>query len=78
MEFVMNIRPHPDPLPRGAGTATHVSSKFVRRGFNRRASTLRSVTQNNLISSEHARDRRMFLPLPGERAGVRAVVTFLN
>jgi len=78
MKSEMNARPHPDPLPRGEGTVACACNKFVRRSCNRRASAIRSTTHNNLTTAEHTGDCQMFIPLLGERAGVRAVVNFFQ
>ena len=78
MRNKFNARPHPDPLPRGEGTAMHVFGKLVRHGCNHSASALSTETWDNLTVSAHTCGHRMFLPLLGERAGVRAVITFSN
>jgi len=59
--FVLNVRPHPDPLPRGEGTAV---------GY--------FIFCESFLAAGRARFARWpgaFLPLLGERAGVREVVT---
>ncbi len=81
MRFVMNnVCPHPDPLPRGEGTAMCGFRNFVRLDCTLHLFAFRSEASDKLTAPEHehARDCRMFLPLLGERAGVRAVVTFPN
>jgi len=78
MRIVMNAHPHPDPLPRGEGTAMPASGKFAQRGCNPRASSFYRVAHTNLTETEYTHDGRVFLPLLGERAGVRAGVLFPN
>jgi len=45
---------------------------------NPRASSFYRVAHANLPATEYTHDGRMFLPLLGERAGVRAGVSFSN
>ncbi len=68
-------RPHPGPLPRGEGEVARVIGKFAHRSCSRRFS---AVCANKRTMAGHfkaASDRQMILPLLGERAGVRVVVT---
>jgi hypothetical protein len=67
--------PHSGPLPRGDGEAGRASRKFRRHNCNSHFSAVRSRT---LATSGHVRipnEQRTILPLLGERAAVRAVVT---
>ena len=70
-----DARPHPGPLPRGEGEAARVSRESRRHTCNRRLSAFRSKTLATTCDGRIANNRRMILPLLGERAGVRAVVT---
>jgi hypothetical protein len=76
MKFVMNARPHPNPLPRGEGTVAQGLEPIVRYRCNHRV-FVRYFT-SSLNTSNLTCDGRAFLPLLGERAGVRVVVTFSN
>jgi hypothetical protein len=78
MRSEINARPHPYPLPRREGTATRVLRNSVRRDCYPRVPVICSATSDNLNASESTRDGQAFHPLPGERARVRAVVTFPN
>ena len=68
-------RPHPGPLPRGEGAAVHVSRKFGRPNCSDRLSVIRAGNLTTTRDVYLTRNRRMILPLLGERAGVRAVVS---
>jgi hypothetical protein len=78
MRFVFYARPHPDPLPRREGTFLRTFEKLVRHSCNLHVIAHRFAATNNLNVSDLTRDGRTFLPLPGVRAGVRAVVIFPN
>jgi hypothetical protein len=70
-----DARPHPNPLPRGEGEAARVSRKFGRHNCSRRLSAVRAKTLTTNCDVRIVNRRRTILPLLGERAGVRAVVT---
>ena len=63
------------PLPRREGEAICVVHKLVRCGCNRRFAVIHSQAHAKTRDVRIASDRRMILPLLGERAGVRADVT---
>jgi len=69
-----DARPHPGPLPRGEGEAARGSRKFGHHNCNRPLSTIRAKTLTTSCDVQIVNNRRMILPLLGERAGVRAVV----
>ncbi len=72
--FCGNARPHPNPLPRGEGTARERPGFLDQQHGYRRHALIQTypLTVNGAIGSvEHG---RTFLPLLGERAGVRASV----
>ena len=77
MSSEMNARPHPDPLPRGEGTAMRLASESDRLTCNSRP-FVRTEDCRTTRSRHVTCKRRTFPPLLGERAGVRAVVTFSN
>ena len=68
-------RPHPGPLPRGEGAAARVSRTLGRHKCNHRYAVIRPGNRTIIYYSRMADNRRTILPLPGERAGVRADVT---
>ena len=70
-----DARPHPGTLPRGEGVAARVSRKFDRDNCSRRLIAVRSKTLTTNCDVHIADNRRTILPLLGERAGVRVVVT---
>ena len=74
-KFVINARPHPGPLPQGEGEATRVSRKSNPHNCSRRLSAARSKAVTTCCDVPIVNNRRMILPLLGERAGVRASVT---
>jgi hypothetical protein len=71
---VVYARPHPGPLPRGEGEARRTLRKIVHHNFGRRHAVVRAGRLPTIRGNHIAYDRRMILPLLGERAGVRAVV----
>jgi hypothetical protein len=68
-------RPHPGPLPRGEGEANCLGGNFVRRDCSHRPSAICSKTHSIISNIRITKERRMILPLLGERAGVRADAT---
>jgi hypothetical protein len=70
-----NVCPHRGPLPRGEGEAYCDAGKFVRYICNRRLPPVRSKPNTTTSGAHIAINRRIILPLLGERAGVRADVT---
>ena len=74
----LHVRPHPSPLPRGEGEAAGRRTTTGRFLCHRRSSKLRVRPGVEHETRDFARERRMVLPLRGERAGVRveAVVNF--
>jgi len=72
---VLDARPHPGPLPRGEGEAVRVSRTRGRHSCSRRPAVIRAGKRTAISDFRIAGNRRIILPLPGERAGVRAVVT---
>jgi hypothetical protein len=73
IEVSFNARPHPGPLPRGEGEATHVSSGFASHLHRCCVFPVRIRTHGKPSTLEIISDGQTILPLPGERAGVRAV-----
>ena len=69
-----NDRPHPGPLPRGEGERIVALHPLVRRSCSLRLSVHFGEASNNQAALALTSDSRAFLPLLGERAGVRAVV----
>ena len=74
-----NDRPHPGPLPRGEGERIVARRKFASRCCNRRlvvrceeAPNNYAAFNNNQAALNLPERSRVFLPLLGERAGVRA------
>src|SRR5579859_1647493 len=72
---LLDAHPHPSPLPRGEGEATHVAQNFARQNCNHRLFTVCRKTRTTSRVVRVVHNRRMILPLLGERAGVRADVT---
>jgi hypothetical protein len=70
-----NVRPRPDPLPRGEGEATRVSRTLGRHRCSRRLSAIRRKKLTTICIVLIVNNRRIILPLLGERAGARADVT---
>ena len=70
-----NVRPRPDPLPRGEGEATRVSRTLGRHRCDRRLSSVRRKKLTTICTVLIVNNRRIILPLLGERAGARAEVT---
>ena len=68
-------RPHPGPLPRGEGEVICVVHILVRCGCRHRLSVIHSIAHTKTCDVRVTNNRRIILPLPGERAGVRAEVT---
>ena len=73
-EISVNARPPHGPLPRGEGEAYHVARLLDRPTCSRRLSVIRLKAREVTKDVQQAKQRRMILPLLGERAGVRAVV----
>ena len=71
----VDARPHPGPLPRGEGEQSNVTGKFVRPACSRRASDLCFNALPKTSRDRCASQRRMVLPILGERAGARADLT---
>ena len=67
-------RPHPNPLPRGEGTAIYVAEILICTVCNRRHRFIWS--RNHTATKRHASPKRAerFPLSPGERAGERASV----
>ena len=63
--FEMNARPHPDPLPRGEGTAMDVFGEFQNCFCSRRPFGFGNHCSAPTGSPEQFVNRRMILPLPG-------------
>ena len=72
---VFGACPHPNLLPHGEGESPRFSGKFDHRNCNRRLSVIRWKMRAKTRHANIAKNRRTILPLLGERAGVRAVVT---
>jgi hypothetical protein len=72
---VFDAHPHPGPLPRGEGEATRASRTPGCHNCNHRPAFIRPGNRTITCACRIASKRRMILPLLGERAGVRAVVT---
>ncbi len=72
---VFHARPHPGPLPRGEGETLNDPRKLGRSNCIRRLTTTRSESRRSTRDAHMINNRQMILPLLGERAGVRAVVT---
>jgi len=70
-----NVRPRPGPLPRGEGEATRVSRTLGRHRCSRRLSSVRRKKLTTICTVLMVNNRRIILPLLGERAGARADVT---
>ena len=70
-----NVRPRPGPLPRGEGEATRVSRTLGRHRCSRRLSSVRRKKLMTICIVLIVNNRRIILPLLGERAGARADVT---
>jgi hypothetical protein len=70
-----NVRPRPGPLPRGEGEATRVSRTLGRHRCSRRLSAIRRKKLTTICIVLIVNNRRIILPLLGERAGARADVT---
>jgi len=68
-------RPHPGPLPRREGEVTRATRNFARHNCNHRFFAVCRKTHMTACVVRTADHWRMILPLLGERAGVRAVVT---
>jgi hypothetical protein len=71
----VHARPHPKPLPQGEGEANRVSRKFGSHRFSHGHLGLQARHRTTIRYTHLANSRRMILPLLGERAGVRAVVS---
>jgi hypothetical protein len=69
-----NVRPRPGPLPRGEGEATRVSRTLGRHRCSRRLSAIRRKKLTTICIVLIVNNRRIILPLLGERAGARADV----
>jgi hypothetical protein len=69
-----DVRPHPGPLPRGAGETARISRKLRRYDCNRQRFAIFSTTPTTTSELSTANRRRRMLPLQGESARVRAVV----
>jgi hypothetical protein len=72
---VFDARPHPDPLPRGEGEAARVILNFARHNCCRRPSIVQRKTRTTTRVIHVINNRRMILPLLGERAGLRVDTT---
>ncbi len=73
-----DARPHPVPLPRGEGGPISVNESSGRLGCIRRQIIRQGGSHQQTGDVSNGKTRREFLPLLGERAGVRAgVVTNL-
>ncbi len=70
-----NARPRPGPLPRGEGEAARVSRILGRHRCGRRLSSVRREKLTTICIVLIVNNRRIILPLLGERAGARAEVT---
>jgi hypothetical protein len=69
-----DAHPHPSSLPRGEGEVTCASRESGRLNCSRRLFAVRPETLATIGDVHIVNNRRMILPLPGERAGARAVV----
>ena len=74
----MNARPHPSPLPRGEGDASDANQIFGCPSLFRRLTFMVARRLTTTRDAQSARTRRTFLPLLGERAGVRASVGLIS
>ncbi len=74
----MNARPHPGPLPREEGAASDADQMFGCPGQLRRLTFISATRRTTIHDTRLIRTRRMFLPLLGERAGVRAAVGLIS
>jgi surface-anchored protein len=72
--FFSNAHPHPGPLPRGEGEAVPAAQTIGRVRGNRRCHLSRENVRSKTGTVDVSRRQRAFLPLLGERAGVRASV----
>jgi hypothetical protein len=70
-----NVRPRPGPLPREEGEATRVSRNLGCHRCSRRLSSVRRKKLTTICIVLIVNNRRIILPLLGERAGARADVT---
>jgi urease accessory protein len=67
-----NARPHPGPLPRGEGETLSASRRNGRSRLNQAAAANGLKAEVAKKTSEQTAGAPTVLPLPGERAGVRA------
>jgi hypothetical protein len=70
--FSCDARPHPSPLPRGEGERIAARDNRVHSCFSNRRFVASHEAENNLSAFISSGRSRAFLPLLGERAGVRA------
>jgi len=69
-----NTRPHPGPLAQGEGEVRRAAWKLEWLGRHRRCITIRFAKRSTTDDDRFGKNRRIILPLTGERAGERADV----
>jgi len=66
---LVDVRPHPNPLPRGEGELLCVTGKILRHHFNLRHSCVQARNLPITCNAHNVCDGRTILPLPGRGEG---------